>query len=65
MRIKISVRFNSCLKIKEKSLNKPNKSINTIWTMKEKWESNSKTNLSNSKINLAEKKLLSLNCNSR
>ena len=65
MMIKISVRFNSCLKIKEKSLNKPNKSINTIWTMKEKWESNSKTNLSNSKINLAERKSLSLNCNSR
>lgn len=56
-------RSSTCLKIKEKSLNKPNKSINTISTIKEKWESNSKTNSSNLKINSAENKSQSQNCN--
>ena len=59
---KILERSSTCLKIKEKSLNKPNKSINTILTIKEKWESNSKINSSNLKINSAENKSQSQNC---
>lgn len=60
---RISVKSSSCLKIKEKNSNNPNKSINMTWIMREKWESNSKINLSNSKINSAENKSTSLNCN--
>jgi hypothetical protein len=36
--------LNLCFKIKEKNSNKPNKNMNMIWIMRERWELSFKTN---------------------